>query len=189
MSFQELNAADLVILIIIGLACLRGLFRGLVRSVLSLATLAAAVVVVWLYAASFANAMEGMIESATLRGALAFLGLFLGVILLGNVVLARLLTGIVSLAGLTVMDRALGGVFGVLWGTLLVCLALALLRIFFGEADFWAESLLIPIVFALIEWASAIFPESSGLVASATGVHAPPAPGWHIMAAPTWQEN
>ncbi len=194
MSFQELNAADLVILIILGLACLRGLFRGLVRSVLSLATLTAAVAVVWLYAGSFADAMAGMIESAALRSALAFLSLFLGVMLLGNVVLARLLTGIVSLAGLTVMDRALGGGFGILWGTLLVCLALSLLRIFFSEADFWAESLLIPMGLALLEWAAAIFPESSNPGACAAGIHgcesAPVhAPGWHIMAAPTWQEG
>ena len=164
MSFQQLNAADLAILIVIGLACLRGLFRGLVRSVLSLATLAAAVVLVWLYAGGLADAMAGMIQSATLRGALAFLGLFLGVMLLGNVVLANLLTGMVSLAGLTLLDRALGGVFGILWGTLLVCLVLSLLRIFFSEADFWAESLLIPLALALIEWASALFPQSSNLV-------------------------
>ena len=158
MSFQELNAADLAILIVIGLACLRGLFRGLVRSVLSLATLAAAVALVWLYAGGLADAMAGMIENAALRGALAFLGLFLGVMLLGNVVLANLLTGMVSLAGLTLVDRALGGIFGVLWGTLLVCLVLSLLRIFFNEADFWVESLLIPMGLALVEWVAAIFP-------------------------------
>ena len=158
MSFQELNVADLAILIIIGLACLRGLFRGLLRSVLSLATLAAAVALVWLYAGGLADAMAGMIENAALRGALAFLGLFLGVMLLGNVVLANLLTGMVSLAGLTLVDRALGGIFGVLWGTLLVCLVLSLLRIFFNEADLWVESLLIPLGLALIEWAAAIFP-------------------------------
>ncbi len=160
----ELNAADFIILIVVGLACVHGLFRGLVRTLLWLVTLVAAVAVVWLYAGSFANSMEGLIGDASLRNVVAFLLIFTGVLLLGNWLIANILARIVSLAGLTLMDRVLGGLFGVMWGVLLVCVALLLLRPFIGGADFWSQSLLVQLGLELIMWLPNVFPQSSGLV-------------------------
>ena len=160
----QLNAADLLILIAVGLACVHGLFRGLVRTLLWLLTLVAAVAVVWLYAGSFSNSMEGFIGDATLRNVVAFLLIFVGVLLLGNWLIANLLARIVSLAGLSLMDRFLGGVFGIMWGVLLVCVALLLLRPFIGVTDLWNQSLLIQLCLELIMWLPGVFPQSSGLV-------------------------
>lgn len=164
MSSLELNAADLVILVVVGLACVHGLSRGLVRTLLWLATLAAGVAAVWLYVGSFASSMEGFIGDATLRTAVAFLLIFVGVLLLGNWLIAKLLTGIVSLAGLSLMDRLLGGLFGILWGMLLVCVALLLLRPFIGEADFWNQTLLIQLGLELVMWLASVFPQSGDLI-------------------------
>lgn len=154
----ELNIADLVILIVLGLACVHGLFRGLVRTLLWLATLAASVTFVWLYAGSFADSMEGLIGDATLRTAVAFLLIFVGVLLLGNWLIAKLLTNIVSLAGLTLMDRVLGGVFGIMWGVLLVYVALLLLQPILGDTEFWNQALLIQLGLELITWLASVFP-------------------------------
>lgn len=164
METLELNAADLLILIAVGLACLHGLFRGLVRTLLWLATLVASVAFVWLYAGSFASSMEGLVGDATLRAAVAFLLIFGGVLLLGNWLIAKVLANIVSLAGLTVMDRILGGLFGIMWGVLLVCAALFLLEPFIGTADFWNQSLLVQLGLELIMWLATAFPQSGSPV-------------------------
>lgn len=160
----ELNAADFVILTVVGLACVHGLFRGLVRTLLWLTTLAAGVAFVWLYAASFADSMEGLIGDATLRAAVAILLIFVGVLLLGNWLIAKLLTNIVSLAGLTWMDRVLGGVFGIMWGVLLICIALLLLRPFLGDTELWNQTLLVQLGLELITWLARVFPHSGDLV-------------------------
>ena len=159
-----MNVADFVILTVVGLGCVHGLFRGLVRTLLWLATLAAGIAFVWLYAAGFADSMEGLIGDATLRAAVAFLLIFGGVLLLGNWLIAKVLTNIVSLAGLTLMDRILGGVFGIMWGALLVCIALFLLEPFFGTADFWNQSVLVQLGLELIMWLATAFPQSGSLV-------------------------
>ena len=149
---EELNVADIVILIVIGFACVRGLLRGLVRSVLSLATLVAALLAVWLFAGGFADALSGAIDQPLLRHALAAGMLFFGIMILGNWLLAKVLTSIVAVAGLTLVDRLLGGVFGIAWGALLAGLVLFLLQAFLGGSEVWTQSMLIPFALALVEW-------------------------------------
>ena len=164
MEAVELNAADLFILIVVGLACIHGLSRGLVRTLLWLATLVAGVAAVWLYAGSFANSLEGLIGDATLRTAVAFLLIFVGVLLLGNWLIANWLRGILSLAGLTLMDRVLGGLFGIVWGVMLVCVALLVLQPFIGESEFWNQTFLIQFGLKLVMWLASVFPQTGNLV-------------------------
>ncbi len=155
----ELNAADFVILVVVGLSCILGLWRGLIREVLSLATWVAAIVVVWLYNERLASTMPAFIEQPLLRYFTAFLVLFLGVMIIGNL-LAKLLSNLLELAGLTLMDRILGGGFGILRGALIVCVVLYLTGALLQGADLWSGSVLIPYGLALIEWSESFFAQS-----------------------------
>ncbi len=148
---MELNAADFAILVVVGLSCVFGLWRGLVREVLSLATWIAAAVAVWLYNERLAAMIPVFVEQPPLRYLTAFLVLFLGVLIIGNL-LAKLLSNMLEFAGLAALDSILGGVFGVLRGALIVGLALYLAEVFFAGAALWTGSALIPFVFALLEW-------------------------------------
>ena len=155
----EFNAADFAILVVVGLSCFLGLWRGLIREVLSLATWVGAVVAVWLYNERLATLMPAFIEQPLLRYFTAFLVLFLGVLIIGNL-LAKLLSDMLELAGLTVIDRILGGGFGAIRGAIIVCVVLYLAGPLLAETEFWVESALIPYGLALIEWSGALIAQS-----------------------------
>lgn len=160
----ELNAADFAILVVVGLSCILGLWRGLIREVLVLVSWIAIVLVSWLYIRSLANLMQDFIEQPVLQTLIAFLIIFFGVVLL-RLGLTKVLRSMLKLAGLALMDRILGGVFGVLRGVLIVCVVLYLVGIFFDvsvldRSELWSESVLIPHGAALIEWAESIFAQS-----------------------------
>ena len=159
MELVELNAADFAILVVVGLSCILGLWRGLIREVLSLATWIGAVAAVWLYNERLATLMPAFIEQPLLRYFTAFLVLFLGVMIIGNL-LTKLLSNMLELAGLTVMDRILGGGFGAVRGALIVCVVLYLAGPLLSESGIWTGSALIPYGLALIEWSGAIFAQS-----------------------------
>ncbi len=154
---QQLNLADLVILAIIGFSLIHGLARGFVRAVLFLATLAVAVVALWLYNDDLAGLMAGFIERPELRLAISFLVLFFGVMVIGNWLLANILTSVVSLAGLNFIDRMLGGIFGLAWGALLIYAILFVTGLFLSDTNIWRESALIPYVLALMDWFADFF--------------------------------
>ncbi len=151
----ELNAADFAILVVVGLSCLLGLWRGLMREVLSLATWIGAVVAVWLYNERLATSMPAYIEQPVLRYLTAFLVLFLGVMIIGNI-LSKLLSSMLDLTGLTIIDRILGGGFGAMRGTLVVCVVLYLAAPLLLGTEVWTGSALIPYGLALIEWSGTL---------------------------------
>ena len=160
----ELNAADFAILVVVGLSCILGLWRGLVREVLVLTSWIAIVLVSWLYIGSLAELLQDLIEQPVLQTLIAFLIILLGVGLL-RLGLTKVLHSLLKLAGLALMDRILGGVFGVLRGVLIVCVVLYLVGIFFDvsvldRSELWSESVLIPHGTALIERTESFFAQS-----------------------------
>ncbi len=160
----ELNAADFAILAVVSLSCLLGFWRGLIKEVLFLASWVVVVLLVWLNIQSLAVMMEGYIEQPVLRLLAAFLIIFIGVMLL-RLGLTKLLHSLLELAGLTLMDRLLGGVFGVARAALIVCVMLFLSGIFLDESllersELWSGSVLIPYGLALIEWSGSFFAQS-----------------------------
>ena len=163
MTPLALNAADILILVVTSLSCILGLWRGLIKEVLSLATWVAALLAVWLYSESFAAVMPAFIEQPLLRYLTAFLILFLGVMIIGNL-LATMLTSMLAIAGLTMMDRMLGGVFGAMRGAVIVCLVIFVAGPFLEGTELWSQSVLVPYSLALIEWSETIIAQSQGEV-------------------------
>ena len=159
----ELNAADFAILVAVGLSCILGLWRGLIREVLSLATWVCAVAAVWFYNERLATLMPSYIEQPVLRYFTAFLVLFLGVMIIGNL-LTKMLSNALELAGLTIIDRMLGGGFGAMRGALIVCVVLYLAGPLLAESGIWTGSALIPYGLALIEWSGALIAQSGAEV-------------------------
>ena len=130
---------DLVVVAILGIAMLRGLFRGLVREALSIGALAAACVVVRLFAAPAADWLvetsAGQLGTATAPwiagGVLAIATIVAGA------VLARVVRGSARAVGLGWADHAGGAVIGVAEGALLsVVLLLVITRVLGPEHPF-----------------------------------------------------
>jgi membrane protein required for colicin V production len=114
-----MNWLDLVIIAIIAISAVLSLFRGFTKEAISLATW---ILAFWL-ALAFSTRLAGMlpdsITSPTARIAVAFAGLFVLTVILGGIV-NFLISSLVEKTGLTGTDRALGVVFGIVRGALLV---------------------------------------------------------------------
>ena len=138
-----LPAADIVILTLILLSAVIGLFRGLVREVVSLAIWASAIVGAMVFSSPVAVYLTAIEASQRIRVVVAFVIVFFGVLIVGGLLqwsLARLIQS----TGLGGTDRFLGFVFGALRGGLVVIAALIVARPFAETSDWWRESLLRP---------------------------------------------
>lgn len=114
-----MNWADYLIIILITISVMVGLWRGLLREVISVVTWIAAFAIAFLFAQDGAAHLTGHIELPSLRLAAAFGGLFLTTLLIGWLI-GLLASCLVDHAGLTSTDRVLGAVFGLARGALIV---------------------------------------------------------------------
>ena len=146
-----MNELDAAILIITALSCLFGIWRGLIREVLSLLTWIAALVIARVYSEALSNSLTGFIDNASVRYVTAFVLLFMVIMMLGTGI-RTLLDKLLTVAGLKLVDRILGGAFGIARGLVIVMVLLFIARPFVSETARWQESTLIPYGVALIEW-------------------------------------
>ena len=137
------NQVDIVILIITVLSSVFGLWRGLIKEVLSLLTWIAALLVSRVYSEPLAGLMTGMIENDGIRYVSAFAILFVIVMMLGTF-LNFLMSKLLSVTGLKLADRLLGAVFGVARGVIIVLVILFVTSVFVSETELWQKSQLIP---------------------------------------------
>jgi membrane protein required for colicin V production len=116
---------DYVAVGIVAISIAVGVFRGAVREVLSVAGWAVAIALAWRFSHAVAEFLPSSWTSPTLRTALAFVGVLVGCLMLFG--LAGLaLNALVRKGGMSGTDRALGALFGVVRGVL-VLVALVLL--------------------------------------------------------------
>lgn len=138
-----MNWADYLIVIVIALSMLIGLWRGLLREVISLATWIAAFAIAFLFAEDGAVHLAPYLDIPSLRIAAAFGGLFLITLLLGGLV-GILASYLVHYTGLTGTDRVLGMIFGLARGaTVIVLLVLAAGMTPLPKDPWWQQSLLL----------------------------------------------
>lgn len=110
---------DVVVLAIIIASVVVGMIRGLVREVLSLVAYAVALVgAVW-WGPWVHQVLAPYIETDLLRLAVAYIGVFLALLLVVGIINLAV-GGIVRSTGLAPADRGLGGIFGLARGLLVV---------------------------------------------------------------------
>jgi len=134
---------DYGLLAVLALSALIGIWRGLVREVVSLAGWIAAAVVAMLYAGEVAALLPATFATPPIRTLIGFAALFLAVLVtasIGGLIAAKLMRAV----GLGVADRTLGGVFGIARGALiLVILVLAAGLTAVPREPFWREAKLV----------------------------------------------
>jgi membrane protein required for colicin V production len=139
-----MNWADYLIVIVIALSMLIGLWRGLLREVISLATWIAAFAIAFLFAEDGAVHLAPYLDVPSLRVAAAFGGLFLATLLLGGLV-GIVASQLVDYTGLTGTDRVLGMVFGLGRGAVVIAiLVLAAGLTPLPKDPWWQQSRLLP---------------------------------------------
>ena len=146
-----MNETDAAILIVTGISCLFGLWRGLIKEVLSLLTWIAALLVARVYSEYLAEFFVNLINSSNVRYVTAFSILFVVVMMLGTM-MNHFMAKLINVTGLKFADRILGGVFGIARGVVIVLVILFIASVFAAETQQWQQSQLVPYGMAAIEW-------------------------------------
>jgi membrane protein required for colicin V production len=158
------NEADVLILAVVGLSALLGAVRGMLTEVLSLLLWIAAFGLAFVGGDVLAGELHG-IDSPVLRMLAGHIGLFVLVLLVGNI-LIWLLRSLVHGAGLSGADRVLGFGFGVARG-LAVVLAGVLVAGFTPalQGPVWQGSRLLPLFEGPRLWLADKLPEADEFAA------------------------
>ena len=113
---------DVAVAVIVALSALLGLWRGVIREVFALAAWVAALVGMFLFGEQLGRALPlDAITQGTpwLRSLIGYALVFIGVFVVISVV-GYVFSRVVKAIGLSFVDRALGMVFGVIRGVLIV---------------------------------------------------------------------
>jgi membrane protein required for colicin V production len=137
---------DYVVLAIVGFSVLLSVLRGFVRELLALAAWVVAFIVARLFGGDLAAIMPPEIPGEELRWLAGFATLFLSVLLVMSLI-AVAASQLIKSAGLSVEDRLLGAVFGLVRGAAVV-LVLALLAgaTALPRQPVWREAALRPLL-------------------------------------------
>ena len=136
------------------------LWRGFVREALSLAAWIVAFVAASVFAQTVADLLSGLIVNTTGRLIVAYVVLFVGILILGtavNAVMAKL----IKLAGLSTLDRLLGTLFGFTRGLIIVLVVVFIAQELLPVQDQQAllESDIMPHLEMIAHWLRRAFSE------------------------------
>ena len=153
---------DWVVVAVLAASVVLGLWRGLVYEVLSVLNWVAAFVLAQWLAARAAELMPLGQTGESIRYAAGFVAVFVAALFVGGL-LAWLTKKLVAAAGLAPVDRALGGLFGLVRGTVAV-LALAVMVHLAGFRDsgWWTESVTAGVATAALRGLKPVVPERFG---------------------------
>ena len=137
-----------------------GLWRGFVREALSLATWVFAFWLAWAFSDDAAGWFARWVETPSLQLVAGFALLFFIVLVVGALV-NHFAAIALERTGLTGTDRAVGTVFGLMRGLVLVAaLVLVGLLLKLDRDPWWEQSLLIEYFEPVANWLAGFFPES-----------------------------
>jgi membrane protein required for colicin V production len=154
-----MTAIDWALVATLGLSVLLGLVRGVVRELFALTGWIVGILLALKLSEPLAASLP-LDLPLTARTVLVGLFIIVGTLLLAALA-AVLLRATLKAARLSLEDRLLGGMFGVLRGVLLIGIA-ALLAIAAGaqRQSWWEASMLLPWVQASVRFASPLLPQS-----------------------------
>jgi membrane protein required for colicin V production len=157
-----MDAVDWILLAVLGVSVLLGMWRGLVREVISLAGWVAGFWIAQAWAPQMAEWLPLQGASEVLRYLAGFITVFLAVLVL-SVVLGWVVSKLVSAVGLGLLDRLLGGVFGGLRGAvLLLTLAVVVSLTPLQSAPWWTGSPVARHLVQGLQWLKPVLPAHFG---------------------------
>ena len=150
--------ADIVIFAVMGVSLAFGLFRGLVRELLSLVSWILAFWIAYRFSSSVAQIIDKALQNPTLSQAVSAILVFV-LVLVALMLLASLISKIFKATGLAGMDRILGGLFGL--GRAVVILFVALIvgqHTVVIDQDWYNASMMIPLFDQALDWVAGYLP-------------------------------
>lgn len=151
---------DVVIVSIVLVSVLIGVFRGFIKELLSISTWALSLLVAYRFSGALSDHLVELIGNDQVRRVAAFLLLFV-TSFAGLGLAAYFIKRLFDAINLSSTDRALGGVFGLLRGLVVVGLIVFIInQTPYTESHLWRESVLVGYVNLGIDWLWAQQPQS-----------------------------
>ncbi|GAA3911156.1 CvpA family protein [Litoribacillus peritrichatus] len=139
-----MNWFDWAIVGVISVSALISLKRGFMKELFSLVTWVAALLISRIYAYDFSHYLSDFANDGKSALVLAFFVLFVGVLIVGSFI-NFIISQFVKAVGLSMWDRLLGVVFGVVRGALVIVVAIGLLSLTaFVDSPVWQSSQIVP---------------------------------------------
>ena len=139
-----MRAIDYLIIGLLGVSCIAGIMRGLLREMISLLTWVLAVFLSWRFADVLSPHLGGALSSAAVRPWAARSLIFLAVLVVGTTV-GAIMNHFVRLSIFSSLDRMLGLVFGALRAAVALGLAaVACQAVHINGESWYRQSLLMP---------------------------------------------
>jgi membrane protein required for colicin V production len=147
---MDLTVTDIIVLGTIGISFLFGAWRGLVKEALSLACWIAAAVLAGMFNDELAPRLGWISETPAVQTVAATVLIFVGTVFAGGLV-SNLVSKLTSAVGLKAADRALGALFGVIRGVVVVTLFVMLTVNFQLMKPYYSEARTVPYLMVLAE--------------------------------------
>lgn len=160
-ELPQLSGVDWGIIVVLSLSTLLSLWRGFVREALSLLGWVAAFLVAHLFVDELALQLSVAIANVTGRYIAAYAILFVSTLVVFTLVV-KVATSLVRAAGLSVLDRVLGTIFGFARGVILILVAVYVIKQLVSPQDqqWLHESVLMPHLNMLADWVQTVFANS-----------------------------
>lgn len=155
-----MSIVDIAIIVVIAISFLIGLFRGFIREILSLFSWLGAIWVAYQYVSQGAQYLEAYIAQPPLRIVVAFAGIFI-IALISFSIISYLLYRLLSIAGVSGVDRSLGSLFGLIRGFVIVTLLILAANFMdFSSQPWWKDSLLVDYFKPLTDFVISLLPDN-----------------------------
>lgn len=153
-----MSIVDIAIIAIVVISLVVGLVRGFIREALSLFSWIAALWLAYNYATLGATYLEPYIDQPPLRVVAAFAGIFIVSLILISIA-SYLVYRLLSIAGITGVDRSLGTLFGLARGIIIVAILILGARFMdFTSQPWWQDSLLVSYFTPVTEFIRSLLP-------------------------------
>ncbi|HUX83546.1 MAG TPA: CvpA family protein [Halothiobacillus sp.] len=155
-----MSIVDYAIIGVVLVSTLISLVRGFVKEVLSLLTWIAAFVIAMGFSQPAAAFVPKAVDIPSARVALAFLVLFVAVLIIGGII-NWIISTLVNKTGLSGTDRSVGMVFGLARGVFIVSVLVLLAELTAMPREaWWQSSIFVPQFMIVANWIHALLPPS-----------------------------
>lgn len=154
-----MNILDIIIIAIVVLAIARGLFKGLVRELVSLGAIALGIFLASRFHGLLEPYIGQFLDGGTTTMAASYLIIFLGTVFL-SWILAKVFREATDNSTAGTIDTVLGGLFGFCEGVLISLVVVLMLGTFLPSSDFYTNSLLTPRLVPAARIVAGFLPES-----------------------------
>jgi membrane protein required for colicin V production len=139
------NVFDVILILLLALFTGIGVWRGLVRELVSFVTWVVAGIGAWMFAGRLASAFESLTRESELQQMLAFAVIFVAVFVIGTAIGLVLHKLVNRSAALRSVNRVTGGALGLVRGSAIVVIFFLLAGLTsFPQRPWWREAALAP---------------------------------------------